>query len=65
MDRALTEYNTVLHQKWIIENKKKHRTKVRETGARVDNRLPEACKYPIVKTKKELIIEGEFLFLYF
>ena len=52
MDRALTEYNTVLHQKWITENKKQHRKKVRETGARIDNRLPKACQYPIVKTKK-------------
>ena len=40
MDRALTEYNTVLHQKWITENKKQHKKKVRETGAMVDNRLP-------------------------
>lgn len=62
MDRALTEYNTVLHQKWITENKKQHRKKVRETGARIDNRLPKACQYPIVKTKKELIIEGKNFF---
>jgi hypothetical protein len=59
MDRALTEYNTVLHQKWITENKKLHKKGVRDQSSRVDNKLPEACKYPIVKSKKELIIEGK------
>ncbi len=60
MDRALTEYNTILHQKWINEGKRANRRKLRETGHRVDNRMPEAYKYPIIKTKKELIIECKY-----
>ena len=60
MDRALTEYNTILHRKWITETKRAQRRKLRETGHRVDNKMPEAYKYPIVKTKKELKIERKY-----
>ena len=34
-----------------------HRKKVQTTTARVDNNLPNSYKYPIVKSKKEMIIE--------
>ena len=53
MDRALPEFNTVLHKKWNMEKRKMHRKKVQSTTARVDNGLPEAYKYPIIKSKKD------------
>ena len=28
----------------------------------VDNRLPQSYKYPLVKTKKEMLIEGKSLY---
>ena len=30
MDRALTEFNTILHKRWILENKKIHRQKLKK-----------------------------------
>jgi hypothetical protein len=59
MDRALPEFNTVLHKKWIQETKRLNKKKLQETSSRVDNALPNAYKYPIVKTKKEMLIEGK------
>jgi len=59
MDRALPENNTVLNKKWILENKRMHKRKVFGMEKRIDNALPNACKYPIIKSKKELIIEGK------
>lgn len=59
MDRALPEFNTVLHKKWIQETKRLNKKKLQETSSRVDNSLPNAYKYPIVKTKKEMLIEGK------
>jgi hypothetical protein len=63
MDRALPEFNTVLHKKWNLQNKRMHRRKVQESCPAVDNTLPVAYKYPIVKSKKEMIIEGKFALL--
>ena len=60
MDRGLPEFNTVLHKKWNLQNKKRHRTKIAESGPQVDNSLPKAYAYPIIKTKKEMIIEGKY-----
>ena len=59
MDRALPEYNTILHKKWIAENKRMHKKKVQTMTKQIDNNLPSAMKYPIIKSKKELIIEGK------
>jgi hypothetical protein len=63
MDRALPEYNTILHQKWIAENRRTHKKKIRDTKCVVDNKLPTALRYPHIKSKKELIIEGKFFIL--
>lgn len=52
MDRALPEFNTILHKKWILENKKLHRKKLQNTQARVDNLPPTSYNYPIIKSKK-------------
>ena len=60
MDRALPEFNTILHKKWNLENKRIHKRKIQGMTARIDNSLPEACKYPLIKSKKELQIEGKF-----
>ena len=57
MDRALPEFNTVLHKKWIQDAKRMHRKKLQLTTSRVDNSLPSSYNYPIVKSKKEMIIE--------
>ena len=57
MDRALPEFNTILHKKWIHENKKLHRKKIIGTSARVDNNPPKAMQYPLIRAKKEQIIE--------
>jgi hypothetical protein len=46
-------------KKNIQENKKIHRQKLRAMSKRIDNELPSACKYPLVKSKRELIIEGK------
>ena len=59
MDRGLPEFNTILHKKWNLENKRRHKTKIAGQGSQVDNGLPKAYGYPIVKTKKEMIIEGK------
>ena len=58
MDR-MGEFN-VLNKKWLHDNKKMHKKKLRESSKRIDNELPHACKYPLVKSKKELIIEGKY-----
>jgi len=59
MDRALPESNSILHKKWITENKKIHKRKVLTSTKLIDNELPSSLKYPLVKTKKELLIEGK------
>ena len=63
MDRALPEYNTVLHKKWNVQNRKLHKKKVQEQHSHIDNGRPKAYAYPIVKTKKEMIIEGKYHFV--
>ena len=49
MDRALPEFNTVLHKKWNAERKRQHKRGLLDSRALVDNGLPEAYKHPIVK----------------
>jgi len=56
----MPEFNTILHKKWISEAKRMHKRKIIGTQKCIDNSLPTACKYPIVKSKKELLIEGKF-----
>ncbi len=53
MDRALPEYNRVIHKKWLDRNKKLYRRKINESKPLVDNNMPSSLKYPIIKTKKE------------
>ena len=58
MDRALPEFNRVLHKKWQAQNKKLHRQKIIETRPMVDKHEPSSLRYPLIKTKKEQILEG-------
>lgn len=58
MDRALPEFNRVLHKKWLTQNKRLHRQKILETRPMVDNQIPESYRHPIVKSKREQLIEG-------
>lgn len=60
MDRALPEFNTILHKKWITQTKRLNKQKLQATTARVDNGPPVAYQYPLVKTKKEMLIEGKW-----
>ena len=60
MDRGLTEFNTVLHKKWIQEKKQLHNQKVKLMGKRIDNATPNACKHPMIKTKTAQLAEGKF-----
>ena len=53
MDRALPEFNTVLHKRWNRENKFMHKKKIMTSQPRIDNSMPNAMKYPIIKSKKE------------
>jgi len=59
MDRALPEFNTILHKKWNLERKRQHKRGLQESRPLVDNAMPSAYNYPIVKSKKEMIIEGK------
>lgn len=53
MDRALPEFNRVLHKKWLAHNRKLHRQKLVESKPQVDNSEPSSLRYPLIKTKKE------------
>ena len=64
MDRALPEFNTILHKKWNAERKRQHKRGLLESRPLVDNGLPTAYKHPIVKSKKEMIIEGKKIWIY-
>ena len=61
MDRALPEFNRIINQKWIAHNKRIHRQNIKETRPMVDNHEPSSLRYPIIKTKKEQILEGTSL----
>jgi hypothetical protein len=50
---------SVFTRRQVLENKKMHRKKLYETRPAIDNSLPVACKHPLVKSKKELLIEGK------
>jgi len=60
MDRALPEFNRILHKKWQAHNKRMHKQKINETRPMVDNHEPSSLRYPLIKTKKEQILEGKY-----
>jgi hypothetical protein len=58
MDRAIPEFNRILNKKWQDQSKKAHRLRILETRPKVDNALPSSLMYPIIKNKKEQLLEG-------
>ena len=59
MDRAIPEINRHTAARIRQEHKYKHKDHVRNAKGRVDNSLPESMYHPIVKHKKEQMIEGK------
>ena len=63
MDRALPEFNRVLHKKWLASNKRMHKSKIGDSRPVVDNTMPSSFRYPLIKTKKEQLLEGKLTFV--
>ena len=59
MDRAIPEINRHVAHRIRLENHAKHRQSVRGQKPVIDNSLPQSMYHPIVKLKKEQMIEGE------
>eukprot|EP00347_Sterkiella_histriomuscorum_P004050 403361935 len=57
MDRGIPEYNRVLNKKWLDYNKKLHKQSIYQVKPTVDNAMPDSLRYPLIKTKREMIIE--------
>lgn len=62
MYRAIPEVNRAIASKQLTEAKKLLRARLRdikEGRSKIDNTLPSAMQHPIVKLKKEQMIEGK------
>ena len=59
MDRAIPEINRHVAQRMRQESRQKHKETLRAVKPSVDNALPESMFHPIVKAKKEQMIEGK------
>ena len=59
MDRAIPEINRHIMSRMRLENKRKHKSSLRSVKPSVDNALPDSMYHPIVKAKKEQMIEGK------
>ncbi len=61
----LPEYNRVgvLEKKWQAYNKRAHKQRLLESKPMVDNNEPSSLRYPLIKTKKEQILEGMIYFI--
>lgn len=65
MDRVnVPEYNRggILQKKWQAYNKRVHKKNLYESKPMVDNNEPSSLRYPLIKTKKEQILEGKCTF---
>ena len=60
MDRAIPEINRHCAHRIRLENHARHRMSVREQKPVIDNGLPKSMYHPIVKLKKEQMIEGKY-----
>ena len=65
MDRAIPEINRHIVDRMRKEHRMRHKQSLRMVKPVVDNSLPEAMYHPIVKSKKEQMIEGKFVLLSF
>ena len=61
MDRAIPEINRLTAARVRQESKYKHKDVLKHIKGRVDNSLPESMYHPIVKHKKEQMIEGKWV----
>jgi len=61
MDRAIPEINRPIAQKQLYEAKRAFRARLKEVKGAIDNSLPCSMQHPIVKLKKEQMIEGKDL----
>jgi hypothetical protein len=52
MNRALPEFNRVIHKRQMDFQKKMHKDKLRDTSPMIDNAVPAACNFPLSKGKK-------------
>ena len=59
MDRAIPEINRHTVHRMRQENRAKHKDMLRNVKPSVDNSLPNSMYHPIVKAKKEQMIEGK------
>ena len=59
MDRAIPEINRHIVQRIRQDSRQKHKSTLRTVKPSVDNALPESMFHPIVKAKKEQMIEGK------
>ena len=59
MDRSIPEINRHIMHRMRQENRHKHKEQLRNIKPVVDNALPESMYHPIVKAKKEQMIEGK------
>lgn len=60
MDKAIPEINRHTMARMRSENRMKHKASLRSVKPTVNNSLPESMYHPIVKAKKEQMIEGKF-----
>lgn len=65
MDKAIPEINRHIVDRMRQENRSKHKAMLRAVKPTVDNALPESMYHPIVKAKKEQMIEGKLITIYF
>ena len=59
MDRAIPEINRHTAERIRMENRMIHKTNLKEIKPSVNNSLPASMFHPIVKAKKEQMIEGK------
>ena len=59
MYSAIPEINRHTATRTRQENLQKHRQNLREVKPSIDNALPNSMYHPIVKAKKEQMIEGK------
>lgn len=59
MDRAIPEVNRQIAKKELQNSKRIHKMKLQAAVPAVDNSLPSALLHPIIKAKKEQMVEGK------
>ena len=57
MDRAIPEINRVINKRQLQVAKRIHYKRINSVTRQIDNKKPSALGYPIIKLKKEQLIE--------